>query len=150
MTTLGDRIKQKIKEKGISQAELAELLNVSKQSVTGWIKGSYEPGVKLAYHMCMHLDCSIDWLVTGHERSALDAYRQATKKLFSQNINMDGEGNSINQVFGKGSLTVNEKSPEYKKHQAHIDIVEKYLKLQEKDRQAVAVLIESLSKKDTD
>lgn len=43
-----NNLKQIIEEKGIKQAYLAKQINVSKQTITNWIKGYSQPDIKQA------------------------------------------------------------------------------------------------------
>jgi len=67
-SSLNKRILDKLKEKNITQAQLAELLGVHRNTINDWIRGRMEPGLKKAFHLAKILNVSIDWLITGIEK----------------------------------------------------------------------------------
>lgn len=52
----GERLKETLTWKGISQTELAKMLNIRKSAVTNWIKGYNEPTLKMFVKICILLD----------------------------------------------------------------------------------------------
>lgn len=60
-----DRVKARIKEIGISSAELAEKVGVSKGAVTHWTNGTNQAGGKRLVDLAKALECLPDWLVSG-------------------------------------------------------------------------------------
>lgn len=48
--------------KGLSQAELAKLVGVSRQTVNAVERGDYNPTINLCIAICKHLDCTLDQL----------------------------------------------------------------------------------------
>ena len=53
---LKNRLKEIIKEKGISQQELAEMVGVSRNTISSLETGQYEPTAKLALILSIALD----------------------------------------------------------------------------------------------
>lgn len=51
-----------LKRAGMSQAELARRIGVSKTSVSQWIRGGMSPQAELLPKIAQELDCSIDSL----------------------------------------------------------------------------------------
>lgn len=58
----GDRILQALKEKNMTQAELAKIANLNTGGLSSWIKGRYEPKQEALYRMGKALDVSEMWL----------------------------------------------------------------------------------------
>ncbi|HCA3882435.1 TPA: helix-turn-helix domain-containing protein [Salmonella enterica] len=63
--SLGGRVQQKRKEKGMTQRDLAHKIGVSFASVSLWEKDSAEPGARTLNKIADALDCSTEWLLTG-------------------------------------------------------------------------------------
>lgn len=53
---LKNRLKEIRTEKKISQQELADLIGVSRNSISSLETGQYEPSAKLAYILCIALE----------------------------------------------------------------------------------------------
>ena len=59
---LKNRLKEVRKEKNISQQELAEMVGVSRNTISSLETGQYEPTAKLAYILCIALDMKFEEL----------------------------------------------------------------------------------------
>ena len=57
------RLKELRKERGISQVEIAKILNMSKMAVSHWEKGNSEPSIEQLKVLAQFFDVSIDYLV---------------------------------------------------------------------------------------
>lgn len=62
---IGAFIKERRVEKGFTQAELAERLGVSAQSVSNWERGETTPDISLLPDLACIFDCSIDTMLGG-------------------------------------------------------------------------------------
>jgi len=62
---IGKRISKIRKEKGITQAELADLLYVTNKTISSWESERTEPGLEMLIKLSEILDCSIGYLVYG-------------------------------------------------------------------------------------
>lgn len=58
----GKRLKETRKEKGLTQAQLAELVQVSKTTVSGWENELSYPSVDALVRLCGALSVSADYL----------------------------------------------------------------------------------------
>lgn len=67
MTTIGDRIKYKRKELGLTQAELGRMLGVTDRAVSKWEQGEGNPDMSLITKLSTVLNVSLDYLITGNE-----------------------------------------------------------------------------------
>ena len=61
--SFGDRLRATRKEKGFSQEQLAEELEVSRQSVTKWETGLTFPEIRTMLRLASLLDKDLDWLL---------------------------------------------------------------------------------------
>lgn len=57
---LKNRLKDIRKEKNISQQELADMVGVSRNTISSLETGQYEPTAKLAYVLCIALDMKFE------------------------------------------------------------------------------------------
>lgn len=63
--TIGQYIKKLRKEKGLTQMQLAEKLNISFQSVSKWEVGETLPDTNILLDLCNELDTTVDTLLNG-------------------------------------------------------------------------------------
>ena len=83
----GERIKTFRKEAGYSQRELAEKMNVTRNTVINWEAGKYKPDADLFPGLCDILEITLNDLFgihpedrfTPHERSLIDQYRRISR-----------------------------------------------------------------------
>ena len=61
--SVGDRIRQQRKELGLTQGQLAELLDVERVTISRYESGVYEPASKYISSLAQALDCSTDFLL---------------------------------------------------------------------------------------
>ena len=65
MNKIGQFIKKLRKEKGLTQSQLAEKLNISFQSVSKWETGETLPDTNILLSLCDELDTTVDTLLNG-------------------------------------------------------------------------------------
>ena len=65
MNKVGQFIKKLRKEKGLTQTQLAEKLNISFQSVSKWEVGETLPDTNILLSLCNELDTTVDTLLNG-------------------------------------------------------------------------------------
>ena len=65
MNTIGNRIKTKRKELGLTQAELGEKLHVTDRAVSKWEQNEGNPDISIIASLASVLNVSIDYLLTG-------------------------------------------------------------------------------------
>ncbi len=63
MKTFISKLKELREEKGIQQKELAEILNVSKSTVSGWEVGRNEPNQEMLIKIATCFDVTTDFLL---------------------------------------------------------------------------------------
>ena len=57
------RLKELRIEKGFSQLEIANVLNMSKMAISHWEKGNSEPSIEQLKILARMLDVSVDYLI---------------------------------------------------------------------------------------
>lgn len=67
MKTIGERIKSKRKELGMTQAELAQKLNVTDRAVSKWEVDEGNPDLGIIPNLCKVLGITTDYLLLGKE-----------------------------------------------------------------------------------
>lgn len=84
MTTIGDRIKIKRKELGLTQAELGEKLHVTDRAVSKWESGEGDPSISLLSLLAETLNVSVDFLLTGkvEESISLDDMDEEKRAIY--------------------------------------------------------------------
>ena len=84
----GENIKKLRNEKGIKQADLGKLLNVSNRTISSWEKNRTKPDMEMVNAMCDIFQCGYAELMRGEpsphaldlsalEREIIISYRQA-------------------------------------------------------------------------
>jgi transcriptional regulator with XRE-family HTH domain len=66
-----DRLKEARKAKGLTLEALGGLLEASKQTLSSWENGRYEPNLEQLGKLCEILGCTADWLILGRSPEAL-------------------------------------------------------------------------------
>lgn len=80
MDILINRIRELRKEKGLTQEELAKILNVSARSVGFYETGQRDPGTETLQRLAEFFDCSIDYLLgKSNIRNPADEIAEAVK-----------------------------------------------------------------------
>lgn len=80
MNNLNDRIKNLRKDKGLTQQQLAEKLNVTDKAVSKWEVGESKPDLAIIVNMASLFQVSIDYLLTGKEKQISLDDMDATKR----------------------------------------------------------------------
>lgn len=76
--TFPTRLRQLVKEKGVTQAELASLLGISRQSFSAYCDGNTQPNIENTVKMAEYFGVSVDYLFGLSDIRATDP---ATKSL---------------------------------------------------------------------
>lgn len=77
--TFGERLYELRKQAGLSQEELAEMLDVSRQSVSKWESDKGYPEMTRLIFLSDYFDISLDYLVRGVEKE--DVSRKQTEQI---------------------------------------------------------------------
>ncbi len=67
MIALNDKLKDRRRARGLSQAELAARIGVSRQTVNMIESGEYNPTLSLCLRLCRELGCTLDELFWDSE-----------------------------------------------------------------------------------
>ena len=62
---IGNRIKEKQKEKNFKQKDIIEKTGISKAAISNYISGTRVPDTESALKLSLVLETSIEWLLTG-------------------------------------------------------------------------------------
>lgn len=62
---IGDRILALLKEKRLSQKDLARMIGVSEAALSRYIKNEREPSIEVMANLATALDTTVDYLTTG-------------------------------------------------------------------------------------
>ncbi len=73
MDSLGRRICRQRRVKGLSQEELADLIGVSRQTISKWESNSMQPTLENVKLLCSQLGVSIDYFTHEELKSGEDA-----------------------------------------------------------------------------
>lgn len=106
ISVLGPRIAALRKEKGLSQAELAQQLKISPSAVGMYEQGRREPSAQLLVAMAQVFDISTDYLLTGqaHSSSEADALqRMLLQRVTSADRRLEGR---TDRPFSRQELAV--------------------------------------------
>lgn len=96
---IGDVIKRLRKQKGISQADLAESINVSQAAIASWEGGSRRPDLDTVLELARFFDVTTDYLlgnVRNEEDDELWSFREECRR--------DPERRRLFKVAKYGSL----------------------------------------------
>ena len=68
---IGNFLKKLRKEKGITQEQLAEILNVSGRTVSRWETGNNMPDISILVDIADYYDISIPEIISGERKSEM-------------------------------------------------------------------------------
>lgn len=97
--TVGERIRQKRKEKGYTIKELAFKAGISAGNVSEIENDKYMPGAEKLISLCKILECSIDWVLTGNSEFRNENKNEISKISITQKflLNLFEKLNEDNQ-----------------------------------------------------
>ena len=136
-TTLGKKIAQYRKEKGMTQEGLAEQLNISPQAVSKWENDISCPDILLLSSLAELLDVTVDELLSNKPKPEVTFVPEKQRKKLEEmiltiRINSDGDKVNINlpMPFIKVALEMGLKMSDVSENLKGID-VEQIMKLAE-------------------
>lgn len=86
--TLGERIKNYRKELGLSQEELAEKINVSRQAITKWENDSGIPDIDNLISLSKIMGVSLDELVMGEKENDISDIKRSAINQRNKNCKL--------------------------------------------------------------
>ena len=81
--TTGRFIAERRKARGLTQRELADILNISDKTVSKWERGGGLPEVSLMLPLCKELDISVNELLSGKKLSDSEYKQNAEDNILS-------------------------------------------------------------------
>ena len=100
---LGERIANLRKERKVSQEELADVLNTSRQAISKWERGESDPDIDRLKDLAIYFGVSIDYLL-GYdlESTSVNSFIERTKKSL-ENKKLDVSVDEIRLIVSKNS-----------------------------------------------
>lgn len=100
----GERLKEALKARYFKRSELAKRAGLHKPQITLYCQGKLPPSPQNILAMCMHLDCSPDWLSEG-KGSIEDKYDfekySSSKSISKVRLEREGDKTAITFIFSK-------------------------------------------------
>jgi transcriptional regulator with XRE-family HTH domain len=69
----GEQIKIYRKINNLSQQDIADLLGVTKQTISGWEKGKFSPPLSFVYEIAEKLNVSVNWLLGAEQKGTIES-----------------------------------------------------------------------------
>lgn len=81
-SNIGDKIRQVRKDKGLFQDDLADALNIKRQTISSWEKGRTEPNYGEIRMLAAALNCTVEELVGDYSSNihTINLYNQLTNE----------------------------------------------------------------------
>lgn len=83
--TIGERLLKLRKERNLSQEELANVLNVSRQTISKWETDQTTPDFDKIVPLCEYFNITSDELLTG-KKDIIETKSEDKRKIFARNI----------------------------------------------------------------
>ena len=80
--SIGERIKADRQKKGISQAALGEMLQITQQAVAKWEKDLSEPDSQMLIKLANYFEVTVDYLIGGSSSNIDANFASATTNAF--------------------------------------------------------------------
>lgn len=83
----GERLKQLRESQGLSQSELADYLNVSRQSIGGYENDNVDPGINTLVKIADRFNVSLDYLLgRTDEKENVNLLHNSNKKILNEEV----------------------------------------------------------------
>lgn len=80
-----DRIVETLKEKGLTQADICKYLNIKSNVFTTWKTRKTDPPTKYLVQICDFLNISLEYLLTGEEKTSKVTTIESPIKQLTEN-----------------------------------------------------------------
>lgn len=90
---LSETLKRLRDYRGITQAELAQILGITQQAVAKWERNKSEPDSSGLKQLSKYFGVSIDYLLDNEEKKSF--FNEDETKLIHNYRNLDGDGRSL-------------------------------------------------------
>lgn len=111
--SFADNLKQLRKEKQLSQEELAEILDVSRQAVSKWEQGIGYPEVEKLLLLSSKLKVSLDSLMASEIKQSSDAPKQNTTGAITITSPIERVIATCHKVVSSKKMSAGKSSPQY-------------------------------------
>ncbi len=98
---LQKNLKYYFKEKGVSQKQLAQQLDVSQAAVTNWVKGKNAPDIEVLIRLCQLLNVPLNQLL---EIEASPTQSDEDRSFFQKYCRLDASGKKLLQLLAEHEL----------------------------------------------
>ena len=96
----GERIRNLRVEKGVSQGELAEYLNVTSSCVANWEIGSRAPDINIWGKLSEFFDVSVDYLCCrSNQKNYIDKSESTTDNILDLSVLSDENRDRVKKYF---------------------------------------------------
>ena len=85
--TINERLYNLRKDKKISQEELANVLGVSRQTISKWETGESTPDFDKIIPLCEYFEITTDELMTG-KKDIIESNKNENKKYYARNLSI--------------------------------------------------------------
>jgi transcriptional regulator with XRE-family HTH domain len=89
----GERLKMLMNERKLNQVQLADALEIKKQSINSYIKGKSRPELDVLIRFADYFECSVDFLLGREDfrsRDSMKTYDRMIEKNFSDSLQFMG------------------------------------------------------------
>ena len=143
--TFGKRLKEVLKNKGITQKELARALGIPYTTLNNWIRGAADPNLSSLIILANYLDVDLHWLITGKYQNN----GKAPKVQIKTGANSQVSSTEVNHVKGKniivsGIVELGEGRKPVKLNKSTQELLELINKLNPKQQKALKQFILTL------
>lgn len=90
-----DRIDEKLKEKQLKRLTLCDELGITHSAISDWKRRNTIPAADVCLKIADYLDVSVEWLVTGKEKTAPQYTKEEQNLLRKYNDLTDGQKRSV-------------------------------------------------------
>lgn len=81
MNSFGDRLKSSIKKSEYNQKELADKLDVHRNTLSQWVRNERHPDLRTLKELAHWLREDLSWLITGMTALELTVYKMQQKEM---------------------------------------------------------------------
>lgn len=99
MKKFGENLKRVMKEKGITQQRLADLVGVSRSTISKYVTDTAEPSLDVLCDIAIKLGVSCDYLIKGEEKPQKRIEKKVSKLTVPQILQTQDALDLLQDVF---------------------------------------------------